>query len=153
VRHTKGDNTPVYPIREVSEYTGLSARQLRYYEQRGLVEPARSQGNQRLYSAFQVKLLQQVRSHLDQGLNLAGIRNLLEEEDFELPARTAERPSPPAAASLAGTQSRQRWLEDYPARHLLTRATPSIYPPSHQEQLLRRFKERPDQEAPDSPAG
>ncbi len=43
-------NTPMITIGVVKDLTGLSKRQIRYYDQIGLVEPARNKGKQRLYS-------------------------------------------------------------------------------------------------------
>ncbi len=65
---------PLFPIGIVQKLTGLSARQIRYYEQHGLVKPARSEGNQRLFSFNDVERLLEVRSWLDRGLNMAGVK-------------------------------------------------------------------------------
>jgi len=133
---------PIYTIGKVQELTGLSARQIRYYESRGLLEPSRSTGNRRLYTPAQVELLRRIRTYLAQGLNLAGVRALLQE------AAAADTPAAPAAGKQGrahGTAGQQRefdlWFEEYPARHLLGRGTsPSIYPLSHPEQLLKHLQ-------------
>jgi MerR family transcriptional regulator, glutamine synthetase repressor len=65
---------PLFPMRTVQKLTGLSARQIRYYEEHGLVQPARSQGNQRLFSFYDVERLLEVRRLLDRGLNMAGVK-------------------------------------------------------------------------------
>jgi MerR family glutamine synthetase transcriptional repressor len=65
---------PLFPMRTVQKLTGLSARQIRYYEEHGLVQPARSEGNQRLFSFNDVERLLEVRRLLDRGLNMAGVK-------------------------------------------------------------------------------
>ncbi|MCL6453756.1 MAG: MerR family transcriptional regulator [Alicyclobacillus sp.] len=65
---------PLFPIGIVQRLTGLSARQIRYYEQHELVHPARSEGNQRLFSFVDVERLLEVRTLLDEGLNMAGVK-------------------------------------------------------------------------------
>ncbi|WP_233096111.1 MerR family transcriptional regulator [Alicyclobacillus sp. SO9] len=69
---------PLFSIGIVQKLTGLSARQIRYYEQHELVQPARTEGNQRLFSLNDVENLMLVRSLLDDGLNMAEIRKRFE---------------------------------------------------------------------------
>lgn len=40
----------VFPIGTVMTLTDLSARQIRYYEDQGLIKPERTQGNRRMFS-------------------------------------------------------------------------------------------------------
>ncbi|QSO53674.1 MerR family transcriptional regulator [Alicyclobacillus curvatus] len=65
---------PLFSIGIVEKLTGLSARQIRYYEQHELVKPARSAGNQRLFSFVDVERLIQVSALLDEGLNMEGVK-------------------------------------------------------------------------------
>lgn len=65
---------PLFSIGMVQKLTGLSARQIRYYEQHGLIEPARSEGKQRLFSFSDVERLMEIRRLLDDGLNMAGVK-------------------------------------------------------------------------------
>lgn len=65
---------PLFSIGIVQKLTGLTARQIRYYEQHGLVNPARSEGKQRLFSFADVERLMDVRSLLDDGYNMAGVK-------------------------------------------------------------------------------
>lgn len=67
---------PSYSIGLVQEKTSLTARQIRYYEQEGLIKPARSDGNQRLYSKNDIAELKQIKELMEQGLSLAGIKKL-----------------------------------------------------------------------------
>lgn len=67
----------LFPIGIVVKLTDLSARQIRYYEQNELIFPARTTGNQRLYSFNDVTRLLQIKELLEQGVNLAGIKQVL----------------------------------------------------------------------------
>lgn len=73
----------VYTIGVVERMTGLSARQIRYYESNGLIKPARSNGNQRLYSKSQIEILKEVRALRDERLPIEAIAALLNIERRE----------------------------------------------------------------------
>ncbi|SJZ74461.1 MerR family transcriptional regulator [Selenihalanaerobacter shriftii] len=68
---------PVYSIGVVKDMTGLTGRQIRYYEKMELVKPARTKGNQRIYSQKDIERLNKVKELLDAGLNIAGIQEQL----------------------------------------------------------------------------
>lgn len=70
-------STPLFPIGIVMNLTQLSARQIRYYEEHDLISPTRSEGNRRFYSFNDVDKLLEIKDLLDQGLNLAGIKQVL----------------------------------------------------------------------------
>jgi MerR family glutamine synthetase transcriptional repressor len=70
-------NDSIYPISTVMNMTNLTARQIRYYEANGLIKPARSKGNQRLYTPADVEDLLMIKNLLEKGLNLDGIRAIL----------------------------------------------------------------------------
>lgn len=72
------ENAPVYVISIAAELTGLHPRTLRIYEEKGLVQPAR-RNNNRLYSEHDLDRVRLIH-HLTQevGLNLAGVKVLLE---------------------------------------------------------------------------
>ena len=101
---------PVFQISVVSRMVGLHQQTIRSYERVGLISPARSRGNTRLYSAADVERLRQVvRLVSDLGVNLAGVDVILrmskqiEElraENEALRARLDEgaAEAPPAAA-------------------------------------------------------
>lgn len=74
-------NVPVYPIGVVKNLTGLSERQIRYYDQVGLVVPDRTKGNQRLYSEADVERLLEVKSLLERGLWIKEIKEHLARKD------------------------------------------------------------------------
>jgi MerR family glutamine synthetase transcriptional repressor len=70
----------LFPIGIVQKLTELSARQIRYYEQHGLISPNRTEGRQRLFSFNDVERLLEIKALIDKGLNIAGIRAMLQEE-------------------------------------------------------------------------
>jgi MerR family transcriptional regulator/heat shock protein HspR len=73
---------PVYVISVAASIVSVHPRTLRIYEDEGLVCPARTPSNIRLYSENDVRRILWIR-HLtrDQGVNLAGIRILFELEE------------------------------------------------------------------------
>jgi MerR family transcriptional regulator, glutamine synthetase repressor len=70
-------NMALFPIGIVMKLTDLTARQIRYYEQHELVIPARTSGNQRLYSFNDVERLMEIRDLIEKGVNIAGIKQVL----------------------------------------------------------------------------
>jgi len=70
-------NLALFPIGIVQKLTDLTARQIRYYETNQLIRPARTEGNQRLFSFNDVERLLQIKRLIDQGLNIAGIKTVL----------------------------------------------------------------------------
>lgn len=83
----------VYGIAVTAELVGTGVQNLRAYERRGLVEPQRSAGGTRLYSANDVERLREITRLLEQGLNLAGIAMVLElQEDNSRLRQQAKRP-------------------------------------------------------------
>ncbi|MCL2542657.1 MAG: MerR family transcriptional regulator [Nocardioidaceae bacterium] len=71
----------VYAISVAAEIVDMQVQNLRVYERRGLLTPTRSSGGTRLYSRADVETLHRIRDLLADGLNLAGIRKVLELED------------------------------------------------------------------------
>ena len=67
---------PLLPISIVMQLTELTARQIRYYEEHELINPARTEGNKRMFSLNDVDTLLEIKEYLDQGLNIAGIKKL-----------------------------------------------------------------------------
>jgi MerR family transcriptional regulator/heat shock protein HspR len=70
----------VYGISVTSELSGLGPQTLRLYERRGLLSPARSDGGTRRYSDDDLIRLQRITELLADGVNLAGIAQILELE-------------------------------------------------------------------------
>ena len=70
-------NMALFPIGIVMKLTDLSARQIRYYEQHGLIKPVRTSGNQRLFSFNDVERLLEIKALIEKGVNIAGIKQVL----------------------------------------------------------------------------
>ena len=96
----------LFSIAVAAELTGLHPQTLRFYEQEGLLYPARSSGGTRRYSTDDLDRLQQIMALTADGLNVAGVRRVLElhEETRRLRAeigrlKTAARSTPRRRAS------------------------------------------------------
>ncbi len=87
------EHTPLLPIGVVTGQTGLTARQIRYYEQNGLIKPARTNGKQRLYSFQDLNRLQEINRLLQDGLNMAGIKKIFQDNGLlpEVDQESAEK--------------------------------------------------------------
>ncbi|ALJ31859.1 MerR family transcriptional regulator [Apilactobacillus kunkeei] len=66
----------VLPIGTVMKLTSLTARQIRYYEEQGLVSPERNDGNRRMYSLNDIDVILEIKDYLDEGLNIAKIQEI-----------------------------------------------------------------------------
>jgi DNA-binding transcriptional MerR regulator len=78
----------LFSIAVAAELTGLHPQTLRIYEREGLLDPARSAGGTRRYSTDDLGRLHQIMALTADGLNLAGVRRVLElqEETHRLQA-------------------------------------------------------------------
>lgn len=70
----------VYVISIAAELAGVHPQTLRIYERKGLLEPARTVGGSRRYSEADINLLRRIQELTDEGLNLAGVKRVLELE-------------------------------------------------------------------------
>jgi MerR family transcriptional regulator, heat shock protein HspR len=68
----------VFSISVAAELTGLHPQTLRIYEREGLLDPARSTGGTRRYSTDDIDRLHQIMALTADGLNLAGVRRVLD---------------------------------------------------------------------------
>ncbi|HMD94452.1 MAG TPA: helix-turn-helix transcriptional regulator [Trebonia sp.] len=68
----------LFSISVAAELAGLHPQTLRIYEREGLIDPARSAGGTRRYSRRDISRLQEICALTADGLNLAGIRRILE---------------------------------------------------------------------------
>ncbi|MDI6870679.1 MAG: MerR family transcriptional regulator [Bacillota bacterium] len=136
-------NIPVLSIGVVQQLTGLSGRQIRYYEQAGLLKPRRTGGRRRLYTRAEVDLLTEIKGYLQQGMNLEAVKELLRSKGrlapVPLPAEggAPEVPPGPAGIDLPGKLSR------FPAAEPLTKRVPrltSLYPVNNQAGLIERLR-------------
>jgi len=67
-----------YTMATTVRLAGVAAHRLRRYEEGGLITPARTEGNQRLYSEADINLIKQITLLEDEGINIEGIRAILE---------------------------------------------------------------------------
>jgi MerR family transcriptional regulator, heat shock protein HspR len=74
------DTTAVFAISVAAERADMQIQNLRVYERRGLLQPARTTGGTRLYSEADIAVLRRIAELLADGLNLAGISRVLELE-------------------------------------------------------------------------
>jgi MerR family transcriptional regulator, heat shock protein HspR len=73
------EDAPVYVISVAAELADLHPQTLRAYEREGLLRPARTEGGTRRYSHRDVERLRLIKTlTTDEGLNLAGVRVVLE---------------------------------------------------------------------------
>jgi MerR family transcriptional regulator/heat shock protein HspR len=70
----------VYVISVAAELAGMHPQTLRIYERKGLVDPARTGGGSRRYSEADIARLQRIQELTNDGLNLAGVKRVLELE-------------------------------------------------------------------------
>lgn len=73
------DDAPVFAIAVAAELAGMHPQTLRQYDRIGLVEPGRTPGGGRRYSVRDVSRLREIqRLSQDEGVNLAGIKRIIE---------------------------------------------------------------------------
>ena len=71
-------NEPVFVISVAARMLGVRTQTLRYYERLGLIEPARTSGNQRVFSRSDIERVRKIRSLTDDlGVNLAGVEVII----------------------------------------------------------------------------
>ena len=70
----------VYVMSVAADLAGLHPQTLRMYERRGLVEPARTDGGNRRYSDADLDQLRRITELTDAGVNIEGVRRILELE-------------------------------------------------------------------------
>ena len=101
-------DTPVFVISVAAQLSGLHAQTLRSYDRLGLVSPGRASGGGRRYSARDIALLREVqRLSQEEGVNLAGIKRIieLENEVDALRSRVTELVEELAAAHVAAERA------------------------------------------------
>lgn len=131
-RVDKVSRRPVYVISVAATLVAAHPRTLRIYEDEGLVCPARTPTNIRLYSDEDIRRITWIR-HLtrERGVNLAGIRLL-----FELEERLGTR----ILEALYAEGTRQRTAE----AKADAKAEPSAQPTTATSQASDRSRPDPD---------
>ena len=108
---TRSHHQAVYVISVAAELAGMHPQTLRIYERRGLVNPARTQGGNRRYSDADIEQLQRISDLAEQGMNLEGIRRVLELEAENARLRD-ELTRAKAAAAQAQMDAERRQRRD-----------------------------------------
>lgn len=75
------DARGVYGISVAAELVGTGVQNLRLYEARGLLDPERTAGGTRRYSANDLERVRRIADLLDAGLNLAGAAMVMDLQD------------------------------------------------------------------------
>jgi MerR family transcriptional regulator/heat shock protein HspR len=70
----------VYVISVAAELAGVHPQTLRIYERKGLLDPARTLGGSRRYSERDIARLRRIQDLTNAGLNLVGVRRVMELE-------------------------------------------------------------------------
>ncbi|MEX1029157.1 MAG: MerR family transcriptional regulator [Paenibacillaceae bacterium] len=105
-------NMALFPIGIVMKLTDLTARQIRYYEQHELIVPARTAGNQRLFSFNDVERLLEIKALIEKGVNIAGIKQVI---------NPVNKDSEDATIYNEQTESKRRELSESQLHKLLKR--------------------------------
>lgn len=87
----------VYGISVAAELVGMGVQTLRLYEARGLLDPDRTDGGTRRYSANDLDRLRRIGDLIHAGLNLAGIAMVIDLQDEN--------------TQLRAEKEEQRWLK------------------------------------------
>ena len=75
------EHSPLFAITVAAELAGMHPQTLRQYDRLGLVSPRRTAGQSRRYSMRDIVQLREIGRLSAEGLNLEGIRRILELED------------------------------------------------------------------------
>ena len=73
-----------YTVQKLSQIAGISTRTLRYYDEIGILKPARiNSSGYRIYGQSEVDRLQQIMLYREMGVNLDMIQDILSSETFD----------------------------------------------------------------------
>ncbi|OMD77423.1 MerR family transcriptional regulator [Paenibacillus odorifer] len=79
-----GGDTTEYTVQKLAELAGISTRTLRYYDEFGILKPARiNSSGYRIYGRTEVDLLQQILFYRELGLSLERIKAIMTEPSFD----------------------------------------------------------------------
>ena len=71
------ENAPLYTVGQVAELLAVKQAFLRRVDQLRVVSPQRSEGGQRRYTRYEIRVIQQVVSMADEGITLQAIRRII----------------------------------------------------------------------------
>src|SRR5919199_6415587 len=104
-----GADRGVYVISVAAELAGVHPQTLRIYERRGLLDPARTGGGSRRYSPRDIERLRRIHQLTSAGLNLAGVKAVMElEDEVARLRRQMERLSKEAREAIERTHRQYR---------------------------------------------
>jgi len=104
-------SVPRHPIRVVAHRTGLTPATIRAWERRyDAVEPARSDGGQRLYSDRDIERLMTLRALTDMGRSISSVASLPPEAADALLSEDLE--ASPTGDPQGGSESGEDWVDD-----------------------------------------
>lgn len=99
----------VYVISVAAELAGVHPQTLRIYERKGLLEPSRTVGGVRRYSDADIAQLQRIQLLTAAGINLEGVRRVLElEAEVERLRKDLEQAHAEARAAVERTHRQYR---------------------------------------------
>ena len=116
---TRNRTQAVYVISVAAELAGMHPQTLRIYERRGLVNPARTRGGNRRYSDADIETLQRIAQLAEQGMNLEGIRRVMELEYENSRLRDELRSARLAAANATVDAERRQRRDHVPLRQTI----------------------------------
>lgn len=114
------DRRAVYVISVAAELAGVHPQTLRIYERKGLLLPARTGGGSRRYSAADIAALQRIQELTDDGLNLAGVKKVIELEAELARLRQELAQVREAAAKAVADAERQHRRDLVPVKQSVT---------------------------------
>lgn len=112
----------VYVISVAAELAGVHPQTLRIYERRGLLDPARTGGGSRRYSERDIARLRRIHELTRAGLNLAGVKAVMDLE-AEVERLQGELRRSREAAEDAIERTHRQYRRDL----VLVRQTPAPY--------------------------
>jgi MerR family transcriptional regulator/heat shock protein HspR len=112
----------VYVISVAAELTGMHPQTLRIYERKGLLDPSRTSGGSRRFSDSDLARLRHIQELTATGLNLEGVRRVLELE-AEVRHLEAELNNVRAQALSAVAETHRQYRRDL----VPLRQSPALY--------------------------
>jgi MerR family transcriptional regulator, heat shock protein HspR len=121
-------NQAVYVISVAAELTGMHPQTLRIYERKGLLDPSRTSGGSRRFSERDLERLRHIQELTATGLNLEGVRRVLQlEAEVSLLRNELEAARTQAVDAVAATHRQYRRdlvpLNQSPMPYRVRRAT------------------------------
>jgi MerR family transcriptional regulator/heat shock protein HspR len=104
-------NRAVYVISVAAELTGMHPQTLRIYERKGLLDPWRTSGGSRRFSDSDLQRLRHIQELTATGLNLEGVRRVLQLEG-EVRKLQAELTEVRAQAAMAVAATHRQYRRD-----------------------------------------